>query len=1161
MDTSSKKRALVLLVAAAMVLSALAVLYENPQRSPGETAASQLAGINNGTVAYSPVLSSASPSASELLTLLSENNVPAKYAYLPNLNFNATSSTATPAYDRSPAPMGVADFGYSTNSGINTRYSYTTSGFLGSAMFEGLDPNYLQNSAPKTVAIQLNTVLDHVTVKGNSSNVFWIQNIMLYTPSEGKMQFISNIWSLSSPSMELQPGSILSGNGVVVPNLFYYYAGPTINVPVTFTAIVYVDSVMNDLNNAVAFSYEITGTESSSTIPETTYDIVTFNSVLPGSDTPASPAVFMVNGNAKTPSGLLYDSELMVTGPGGGSTTSIYAANGQLKLQYKGSTGTYSNVPAAFNYGSNTGETIQGLSVWWTSLKSPVAHLSLGPSILVPMWGSDVSRSGGTNIKGTVDPSNAFFFMNAGSTFNPSTAAWAPTSLNGSYVYALPGGLEYSGAVMMSEFVPYTFTPTDITGETNTTEEEGGGSNTTHGGGGTPGADENETATYFNVTLDFNRNVGIYTPLYANGNDQLKYLTLGSSNFTGEVNSKNLTPNMFVGSGTPGDPYIVENNQYAQLNQLFTGSNDYMFPVFAGVLISNTNASVQINNPSNFAVKYPAYMSDEIARFGLPYFNSLGFQFLNTSNIALTGASSISGWFAGTMFGHPAASVIFWNSTNFLVAGNHFSTMGISLMVYNSNSGNGGGTIWGNHFLTDPITASTYSHGLLNGADPISALIMSSGNLIYNNYFGPGNSVSSPAYDTFSQAPATYTNMWDLGQKYNLSYINTVQGFNLTGSIVETSYQGGNYWSSFDGNIPFSDGGNIVTGGDYYPLLPAKYNVTFDGNGLPSGSSWSVTLDGTTLTTTGTQINFQLMNGTYYYKVDKPSIYSASPIDGLALVFGENIVKDVTFSLIEYQITFTQTGHPAGESWSVDLSGQVKSTTGNSISYMMPNGTYSYTVSGNPHYKAIPSPGTALVDGANTVEPVKFVLGYFTATFTQTGLPSGSGWSVIINGISYGGSGSTLSVELPNGTYEYTLVAPTGYTASSESGLIVVFGSPLSESVQFTELTYTLSFNANGLKSGTQWGVNFSGQLVNTTSSSLSFVVKDGNYSYQILKTNGYTVQQTPGYVLVNGANASVSVNYTVIPNHALTAGLMSIGAVVGIAAGFGIAYMLWRKR
>ncbi len=1159
MDISSTGKALVMFVAAAMVLSALAVLYENPQRSTGEPAASQPVQTISGNSLYSPSLSSAPLNQEQILALLNEYNVPAKYAYLPSLHFNASSSTTDPSYVRSPAPMGISDFGYSTNSGVYTKYSYTTSGFLGSAMFEGMEPFSLQSPAQKTVAIQLNTVLSHVTVNGVTNNVFWIQNVMLYTPSEGTMQFVSNIWSLSSPSMELQPNSILSGNGIVVPNLFYYYAGPTISVPATFTAIVYVDSVMNDLNNAVAFSYEITGTESSSTVPQTSYDIVTFNSVLPGTVIPASPAVFAVNGNERTPAGLLYDSELMATGPGGGSSTSIYFSNGQLKLQYKGSTGTYSNVPAAFNYGANTGETIQGLSVWWTSAQSPIAHMSLGPSILVPMWGSDVSRSGGTNIQGTIDPANAFFFINAGTTFNSETAGWGAISANGSYVYALPGGLDYSAAVLMSEFQKQIFTAADITGEeTNETEDGGPPANTSQGGGG--GGDENETAAYFNVSLDFDRSTGVYTPLYANGNDQLKYLTVGSSNFTGVVNVKNLTPKVFVGDGSTGDPYIVENNQYGQMDQLFARTNDYMFPSFTGIKITNTNASVQISDPSSFAVKYPTYMASLLSDFGLPSFNALGFQFINTTNIAFTDAQSITGWFASTMSGVPAASVIFWNSGDFIVASNNFNIMGTGLMIYNENSGSSGGTVWGNHFLADPITESSYAANLLNGADPVSVLLMGSDNLVYNNYFGLGASAVSPSYDQFAQVPATYSNSWDLGQKYNLSYINTVMGYELTGSIVETSYQGGNYWENFNGAIPFSDGGKIAVGGDFYPLVPPTYSVTFSGHGLPAGSTWAVTLGQSTISTSADQIQFEVKNGTYNYKINKPSTYSVTPSTGTIYVTGDTIATDVYFSLIQYQLTFTQSGHPYGELWSVDLSGTQKTSTGNNITYLLPNGTYNFDVSGNTYYLASPDSGIALVNGEDTAVVIQFVKGYYPVTFTEAGLPSGSAWSVYINGVQHTASGSSITVELTNGTYAYSTSAPTGYRPVDGSGLITVFGQTMTEPVQFEQEMHTVIFNANGLITGIEWGINFNGQLVNTTTATLSFEVANGNYTYEVAQVAGYSLAQNSSYVLVEGNNVTVNVNYSANPNHAMNAGLISIGAVVGIGAGIGIAYMFWRK-
>lgn len=1159
MDASKKIRVLVTVVAAVMVLSALSAFFNAPGESGNTTAAAgnQVLNVVNGDNQNSPTPTAQPLDEATVLKLLSEYNIPTKYAYLPNFNFNGNAtSSVEPMYERSPAPIGVSDYGYSTTSGVISTYSYTTSGFLGSFMFEGMDPFYLQNNDPGTVAIQLNSVLNHVTVQGNSNYVFWVQNVIVFTPGSHSMQFVSNIWSFSTTDMVFPNNAILSGNGAVVPGLFYYYAGPVIsNLPDTFTAIVYTDSTMSGLNNALDFKYEITGTESSSTVPLTTYDTVVFNSVLPGTTTPAPAANFYVNGNARTPSGYLYDSELVVTGPGGGSTSTIYAANDQLKLQHKDTTGSYVNSPAAYNFGSNTGETIQGLSSWWTSVQSPVVHLSLGPSILTPMWGSDITRSGATNVQGNLDPPNAFMFISSGTTFDSSHAAWAPVNANGSFVYALPGGIDYSASVMMSEFQPQTFNPMFAEEETN--ETEGGGPPNGTGGGG--GGDENETASYFNVTLTFDKSVGIYTPLYANGNDQIGYLTLGNSNITGPI-SANVTMHHFVGTGEPGDPYLIENNQHQQLNKLFSQANGFMFPVFSGILLMNTNASVQIDNPSSFAVQFMSYMAPTLSYYNLPFYNNLNYMFYNTSSVVLFGAQAISGWFGSTLSGMPAASVMFWDSTDFLVGGNHFSTMSNAILVHNENGVEANGTIWGNYFMQDHIGGSSYANGILNGTDPIGIMMLSSGNLIYNNYFDLQTSAYSPSKDIFTNTSATYSNAWDIGSKQPLSYYKIVQGHNLTDAIVQVSYQGGNYWSSFDGSIPFNDGGNIAVGGDNYPLIVPKYDITFTGTGLAPGLSWSVTLDDHTVSTTAASLTLQAENGTHTFKIGKPQNYMATPVSGVAIVAGETIIKTITFSLIEYQVTFMQTGQPAGLIWSVNLNGDVKTSTGNAISYMKDNGTYDYYITGHSHYTATPSAGTILVYGADATESVTFVNTTYSIVFIVSGLPSGSHWGATVNGVIQTTDSSTMHVMRTNGTYTYSIAPPAGYNANPSNGTLLLLGSDVTIEVQFTEKTYPVQFEVKGLPSGMEWGVTFDGQDFNTTTSSISFDVVNGAYNYSVATVSGYTAQVSGENVTVSDQGVTVVVQYQQNPNHLLTAGLMSGGAAAGIGAGLILAYMLWRK-
>ena len=358
---------------------------------------------------------------------------------------------------------------------------------------------------------------------------------MLYTPSTGEAQFVANIWDLTYPSLQFPSGTDLQGNGAMIPGLIYYYGGPTLQFSGESTVALYINAGTSDGYNTVTFQYSAGTGEHGEAPPGITYDTVVFST--PSSSGASQAGRFVVDGFSKTPSGLLKDVELAVTGPGMGSTTSIYEANGQLTLKFLGADGTYTKLPAAYNYGSNTGETVQGLSVWWSSQMKPMAHLTTGPSLLVSMWGSQVSHSGAVNLQGRIDPSNAFVFISMGTRLDNGTAAWAPVNSNGTYKYSLPGRITYTMEVLISNFEPQLVT---IATTTNESSDEGTGQS--HGGGG-GGEGEDNTQAWNNFTLSFNGSLGVYTPLYAYGNDQLKYLTSGSS-----INGS------AVGNGSMGNP-------------------------------------------------------------------------------------------------------------------------------------------------------------------------------------------------------------------------------------------------------------------------------------------------------------------------------------------------------------------------------------------------------------------------------------------------------------------------------------------------------------------------------------------------------------------------------------------------------------------------------
>lgn len=72
--------------------------------------------------------------------------------------------------------------------------------------------------------------------------------------------------------------------------------------------------------------------------------------------------------------------------------------------------------------------------------------------------------------------------------------------------------------------------------------------------------------------------------------------------------------------------------------------------------------------------------------------------------------------------------------------------------------------------------------------------------------------------------------------------------------------------------------------------------VSFKESGLPPELAWSVTLDGSTKSSTATSINFTVPNGSYSFTVESISGYSASPSSGSVVASGSATIKPIEFS-------------------------------------------------------------------------------------------------------------------------------------------------------------------------------------------------------------------------------------------------------------------------
>ena len=184
---------------------------------------------------------------------------------------------------------------------------------------------------------------------------------------------------------------------------------------------------------------------------------------------------------------------------------------------------------------------------------------------------------------------------------------------------------------------------------------------------------------------------------------------------------------------------------------------------------------------------------------------------------------------------------------------------------------------------------------------------------------------------------------------------------------------------------------------------------------------------------------------------DSPDALTNDPSRGLVYVTSwQSDNLSVLYPPPQYPATFSESGLPSETGWWVNVTGQAAAhSTTMSMTAYLPNGSYTYMVSTvDKMYQA--SGGTFTVRGAAVSASVTFVQVTYRVTFYESGLPSGTNWSVTANGVtSYSTTYSIVFTE-PNGTYAFSVVPVSGYTVAPSARNLTVQGSSVSQVVTFS---------------------------------------------------------------------------------------------------------------
>jgi hypothetical protein len=268
----------------------------------------------------------------------------------------------------------------------------------------------------------------------------------------------------------------------------------------------------------------------------------------------------------------------------------------------------------------------------------------------------------------------------------------------------------------------------------------------------------------------------------------------------------------------------------------------------------------------------------------------------------------------------------------------------------------------------------------------------------------------------------------------------------------------------YQGNVTVA-GSNVTVEINWTQVM---YNVTFDETGLPSGTSWSVTLNGSPESSVTSRIGFIEPNGTLSYTVAPVSGYTANVTSGSVHIQGANLTVYILWTAVgptspkTYNVTFLETGLPTATSWSVTLNHSAKSSTTTSIVFTERNGTVGFTVAPVSGYTANVTSGSVDVKGANQTVYIRWTATTsapetYSITFLETGLPTGTNWSVVLNGSSSvhrsSTSGSAVFTGLANGTYTYWVPDVGSYAPAHATETVSLSSANLTVEVSFTAPT------------------------------------------------------------------------------------------------------------
>ncbi len=522
---------------------------------------------------------------------------------------------------------------------------------------------------------------------------------------------------------------------------------------------------------------------------------------------------------------------------------------------------------------------------------------------------------------------------------------------------------------------------------------------------------------------------------------------------------------------------------YVESKQIDLGKNSYLMTQFI------LNVSGALLTPAHFSL-YTGDTSKGYSSFSYPYYGWIsGNVSPGNTSISINGTTENH---AGNSFNlalspgsyqFRAELAGYRNfSTEVVVVSDHVSLLNVTLKkLYTLNVSETGipaGIPWNVTVSGKNYTSknTTFSLNLTNGSYNYSFqnTVMSGKLTRYVNSSSNGTvniSGSSKAimasyqeeyFLNLSVSPVSYGRATPSSGWYNSSSVVNISATPYTGHTFvfwagsgNGSYSGTNASTSVTMRSPLNETAFFTKTG------VKTYGVYFTESGLPPGTIWEASLNGTTESGNSTLIEFHEVNGSYSYSVAYVAGYSVRNDSGNISIAGSNQSIGVQFYRLTFSVTFLSTGLnlASGQTWSVMVNSLSNQSSNNITGFKLENGSYNYTVENVTGFSIMPQSGSFTVSGSNISFAITFTELSYHVIFIEKGLPNGTLWEVNLSGVIKQSRNDAITFNMHDASYVYAAFA-ANYSATNQNGTVTVFGSQISISLNFSHSSASPSSSA-----------------------------------------------------------------------------------------------------